>query len=50
MVTDFTYSEFGFDKEAVKAAMRKLEVEDDESFDGILKKLEDYQKNSFLNI
>ena len=50
MVTDYTYIEYGFDREAIKSAMNKLNVYDSDSFGVYLKKLDDYQKNSFLNI
>ena len=50
MVIDHTYTEYGYDREAIKSAMNKLNVYDSESFEVYLNKLEEYQKNAFLNI
>ena len=50
MVIDYTYLEYGFDREAIKSAMSKHNVFESESFEVYLKKLDDYQNNSFLNI
>lgn len=50
IVIDYTYVEFGFDREALKAAEIKHSIEDDPEFDIYLKKLSEYQKDAFLNI
>lgn len=50
MVIDHTYLEYGFDRETIKSAMKKHDVYSDRDFDIYLKKLDEYQKNSFLNI
>ena len=50
MVVDHIYIEYGFDKEAIRAAMIKHNVSDDKSFEMIIDKLEKYHDNSFLNI
>jgi hypothetical protein len=49
IVTDTVYSEYGFDKEAIRAAIQKHEIYNDKSFDEIINKLEDYRNSSFLN-
>ena len=49
IVTDTVYSEFGFDKEAIRAAIQKHEIHNDKSFDEIIYKLEEFRNTSFLN-
>jgi hypothetical protein len=50
MVVDYTYLEYGFDREAIKSAMNKHNIFESDSFIVYLNKLDEYQKNSFLNI
>lgn len=50
MVVDLTYEEFGYDKEAIKAAFKKHSIDKDESFFTLISQLREYQQNSFLNI
>lgn len=47
MVTDYCYEEFGFEKQAIQAAVDKLDLIKDTQFSEILSKLENYQKNTF---
>ena len=49
MVTDHSYAEFGYEKQAIQAAVEKLKLDEDPSFKELLEKLESYQKNTFLN-
>lgn len=50
VVTDKMYIEYGFDKEAVKAAISKHQVYDDSLFEEIIGKLSEFKNTSFLNI
>ena len=50
IVTDKVYSEFGFDKDAIRAAITKHDIVHDKAFEEILLKLEDFRNSSFLNI
>ena len=50
MITDLIYLQYGFEKEAIKAAMNAHNIYEDPNFNKILLKLEEYQKDSFLNI
>jgi hypothetical protein len=50
IVIDKVYGEFGFDKEAIRAAIQKHQVNSDSSFEIIMKKLNEYKNESFLNI
>lgn len=50
MVTDHVYLEFGLDREAIKAAIKKHNVSQDYNFENVIVKLENFQNNSFINI
>ena len=50
IVIDYTYIEYGFDREAMKAAEIKHSIEEDPEFQECLKKLSEFQKDAFLNI
>lgn len=50
IVTDTVYSEFGFDREAIRAAIQKHDIYKDKSFEEVIYKLEEYRNSSFLNI
>lgn len=50
IVIDKVYAEYGFDKEAIRAAIAKHHVFHDDSLDGVLSRLDEYRSNSFLNI
>ena len=50
MVTDHVYLEYGLDREAIKAAIKKHNVYDDNNFENVIVKLEKFQNNSFINI
>ena len=50
MVTDFVYLEYGLDREAIKAAIKKHNIYKDLNFEKIIQKLENFQNNSFINI
>lgn len=50
IVIDKVYLEFGFDKEAIRAAIQKHQITNDSSFDILMKKLDQYRNESFLNI
>jgi hypothetical protein len=50
MVTDHVYLEFGLDREAIKAALKKYSIYEDEEFARVKEKLENFQNNSFINI
>lgn len=50
MVTDHVYLEYGYDREAIRAAINKYFNKDDIEFDEIIERLENIQNNSFLNI
>lgn len=50
MVTDTVYSKFGFDKEAIRGAIQKHEIDTDQSFEEIISQLDQYRNSSFLNI
>lgn len=50
MVTDKTYCEYGFDKEAIRSAINKHQISEDPNFEKILVKLEEFKNCSFLNI
>ena len=50
MVTDYVYSEYGYDREAIRAAIIKNNIQEDPQFKDILKKLQSFQNNTFLNI
>jgi hypothetical protein len=50
MVTDHVYLEFGLDREAIKAAIKKHNVYQDYNFENVIVKLENFQNNSFINI
>lgn len=50
MVKDHTYAQFGFDKEAILAAIKKHQVKEEESFIIIFKKINDYLKNKCMNL
>eukprot|EP00340_Litonotus_pictus_P000604 CAMPEP_0170519478 /NCGR_PEP_ID=MMETSP0209-20121228/4878_1 /TAXON_ID=665100 ORGANISM="Litonotus pictus, Strain P1" /NCGR_SAMPLE_ID=MMETSP0209 /ASSEMBLY_ACC=CAM_ASM_000301 /LENGTH=459 /DNA_ID=CAMNT_0010805373 /DNA_START=407 /DNA_END=1786 /DNA_ORIENTATION=+ len=50
IVTDTTYSEYGFDREAIRAAIQKHEIYNDHSFEEIINKLDEFKNSSFLNI
>jgi hypothetical protein len=46
MVTDYTYAEFGFDKDGILAAMSKFNIYQDHSFDILLKRIHDFKKSN----
>ena len=48
IVTDKTYAEFGFDKDAIRSAINKHQVESDEDFENIFERLNEFKSNSFL--
>jgi hypothetical protein len=50
MVTDYVYSYYGFDREAIRAAIMKHNIQEDPEFSEILKWLESIKNSSFLNI
>ena len=50
MVTDHVYLEYGLDREAIKAALKKFSIYQDEEFSKVRQKLENFQNNSFINI
>jgi hypothetical protein len=50
IVIDYTYVEFGFDREAVKAAEKKNAIDQDPEFVVYLEKLSDFTKDNFLKI
>lgn len=50
VVIDKLNEEFGFDKEAIRAAIVKHQVIDDNSFEVLITQLQDYKGSSFLNI
>ena len=50
IVIDKVYAEYGFDKEAVRAAINKHNIHNDSTFEDILKKLNEFKNESFLNI
>ena len=50
MVTDHVYLEFGLDREAIKAALKKYSLNEDEEFTKIKEKLDNFQNDSFINI
>jgi hypothetical protein len=50
IVTDHVYQEFGLDREAIKAAIKKHKVNEDLEFENVVDKLENFQNNSFINI
>lgn len=50
MVTDFVYLEYGLDREAIKAGLKKYSINEDEEFKKVKEKLENFQNNSFINI
>ena len=48
IVIDCVYAEFGFDKEAIRAAMMNHKINEDQSFEDLINKLEEYHNNSFV--
>jgi hypothetical protein len=50
MVTDYVYLEYGYDREAIRAAIIKNNIQEDPHFKDVLKILESFQNNTFLNI
>lgn len=50
MVTDFVYLEYGLDREAIKSGIKKHNIYEDLNFGNIIKKLENFQNNSFIII
>ncbi len=50
MVTDYVYSEYGYDREAIRASINKNNIQEDQQFMNILKRIESFQDSSFLNI
>jgi hypothetical protein len=50
MVTDYVYLEYGFDREAIRAAVIKHNIQEDVDFSEILRWLESIKNSSFLNI
>jgi len=50
MVTDHVYLEYGLDREAIKAAIKKFSLYQDDEFIKVKSKLENFQNNSFINI
>jgi hypothetical protein len=50
MVTDYVYLEYGYDREAIRAAINKINLNEDPEFNDIMKRIENIQNNSFLNI
>ncbi len=50
VLTDYVYLEFGYDKEALRAAMNKWNVEEDDEFEEYSNALEVIRDTSFLNI
>jgi hypothetical protein len=50
IVIDYTYVEFGFDREAVKAAEKKLAIDQDPDLVVYLNKLSGFTKDNFLKI
>lgn len=50
MVTDYVYLEYGFDREAIRAAILKHNIKEDPEFGEILRWLESIKNSSFLNI
>ncbi len=49
-MTDYVYLEFGYDKEALRAALIKWNVDEDEDFEEYTNALEVIRDSSFLNI
>jgi hypothetical protein len=51
MVTDHVYIEYGYDRETIRAAIMKSNIQDDPEFEEIIKRMDSLQPNtSFLNI
>lgn len=50
MVTDYVYLEYGYDREAIRAAINKNNIQEDPEFTEIMKRIESIQNSSFLNI
>lgn len=50
IVTDHIYYEYGFDKEAIRAAIEKHQIDSDKSFDELIEELDKFRDNSFLNM
>jgi hypothetical protein len=50
MVVDYIYSEYGYDKEAIRAAMKKWNVLEDEYFADYIQTVREVMDNSFLNL
>jgi hypothetical protein len=50
MVTDQIYSEFGYDREAIKAAINNKNIYEDPDFADIIRRMDSIRNSSFLNI
>jgi hypothetical protein len=50
MVTDYVYLEYGFDREAIRAAINNNNLLDDPEFSEIMARIESIRNSSFLNI
>ncbi len=50
VVIDYVYLEFGYDKEALRAAIIKWNVDEDEEFEPYMNGLDVIRDSSFLNI
>lgn len=49
MMTDYVYLEYGYDREAVRAAINKINIQDDQEFQEIMKRIDSIHNSSFLN-
>ena len=49
-MTDYVYLEFGYDKEALRSAIIKWNIVEDEDFENFTDLLEILRDSSFLNI
>jgi hypothetical protein len=49
-MVDYIYAEFGFDKEAIRAAMKKWNVMEDVYFSDCIQPIKTMMDNSFLNL
>lgn len=50
MVTDSMYMEYGYDREAIRAAIETCNIKDDPEFTETVKRIESIRNSSFLNI